>query len=537
VWVAGEDRALYARLGSDDETPRILRRYVEHHGPVTAAELADRYGLSEDDVQRVAARWSSDRHMARGRFRPPSMPGSGEPQWCYRPNIERIHRQTISLLRKEIQPCTIPEYVRFALAWHTQHGTAVHAGQPDLSPIVDQLAGLTLPADVWEYYVVAARVSGPPASNPAVSHADRLGALPGYVWCGSGPGRMKVFNRGEGGIFLNPPADNDAKESGEAACRVLDYLRQHGASFLSDIRSGAHLSLQALNAALAELFWGGMITNDNLHEIFQLKRTARVDESIPVEPVQVVGPYSRRRLSPVVQGARRAIRDLPGWQGRWSLIDHPAVMGDALTIDERIRRQVDCALRRYGILAREFLRREDLLPWSLLAPELQRREMRGTVRRGYFVEGLSGMQYALPSAVEMLRRERSRPASDEAILLNACDPINPYGPGVDLPFAEGRVARTSSTMIAFAGGLPVLLSELNGTRLFTAPDASDRSIELALRSLVNLTRRPPAMRPFRHIHVEQANGTKPALDRIEPLLEKLGFVRDAGQSMRYEGFM
>ena len=537
VWVAGEDRALYARLGSDDETTTILRRYVEHHGPVTTAELADRYGLSEDDVLRVAARWSSDRHMVRGRFRPPSMPGSGEPQWCYRPNIERIHRQTISLLRKEIQPCTIPEYVRFALAWHTQHSAAVNAGQPDLSPIVDQLAGLTLPADVWEYYVVATRVSGPPGSNPAVSHADRLGTLPGYVWCGAGPGRMKVFIRGEGGIFLDPTAGNDAKESGEAASRVLGYLRQHGASFLSDVRSGAHLSLQALNAALAELFWGGMITNDNLQEILQLKRTARVDESIPVEPVQVVGPYSRRRLSPVVQGARRAIRELPGWQGRWSLIDHPAVMGDALTIDERVRRQVDCAMQRYGILAREFLRREDLLPWSLLAPELQRREMRGTVRRGYFVEGLSGMQYALPSAVEMLRRERSRPASDEAILLNACDPINPYGPGVDLPFAEGRVARTSSTMIAFVGGLPVLLSELNGTRLFTAPDASDQVIELALHLLVNLTRRPPAMRPFRHIHVEQANGTKPALDRIQPLLEKLGFVRDAGQTMRYEGYM
>jgi ATP-dependent Lhr-like helicase len=537
VWIAGENRALYARIGSDEATTTILRRYVEHHGPVTTKELADRYDLSEDDVRRAAARWSSDRHMVRGKFRPPSMPGAGEPQWCYRPNIERIHRQTISLLRKEIQPCTLPEYVRFALAWHTAHATAVHASQPDLSPILDQLAGLTLPAEVWEYHVAAARISGSPASNPAPSHAAMLGALPGYVWCGSGPGRMKVFPRGEGGIFLNPPTVNNEEEPGEAARRVLDYLRQHGASFLSDIRTGAHLSLQALNAALAELFWSGMITNDNLQEIFQLKRTTRVDERIPVEPVQVVGPHSRRRFSPVVQGARRAIRDLPGWLGRWSLIDHPAVLGNALTAGERIMRQVDCTLQRYGILAREFLRREDLLPWSLLAPELQRREMRGTVRRGYFVEGLSGMQYALPSAVEMLRRERSRPAPDEAILLNACDPINPYGPGVDLPFAGGRVARTSSTMIAFVGGVPVLLSELNGTRLSTAPDASDQEIELALQSLVNLTRRPPAMRPFRHIHVEQANGTKPALDRIQPLLAKLGFVRDAGQTMRYEGFI
>jgi hypothetical protein len=141
------------------------------------------------------------------------------------------------------------------------------------------------------------------------------------------------------------------------------------------------------------------------------------------------------------------------------------------------------------------------------------------------------MQYAVPSAVDLLRRDRVRPVSDEALLLNACDPINPYGPGVNIPFADGRVTRVPSTFIACVGGAPVLLIELNGTRLFTAPDASDRALASAVRQLVDLTRRPPATRPFRHIHVEQCNGTKPALDPLRPLLEELGFVR-AGQTMR-----
>jgi ATP-dependent Lhr-like helicase len=531
VWIAGEDRPLYARLGSDEATTRILRRFVEHHGPTTSSELAERYGLDEHQVRRMTAPWADDHHMAHGRFRPPSMPGADQPQWCYRPNIERIHRQTISILRKEIQPCSLPEFVRFALSWHKLPLQSSRTEEIDLAPCVDQLAGLGLPVEVWEHHIVGARTS-----VPLASHAAALGAVPGLVWCGAGPGRIRTFRRGEGGVYLDAPDPVVQQEFSEGGSRVAEYLRQHGASFLNDIRSGTHLSLQSLNAALAELFWSGQITNDNLAEILQLRRTARVDESVPVEPVQVIGPHSRRRLAPVVQAARRAIRDLPGWQGRWSLIHHPAVLGEGYAMDDRISRQVDCVLHRYGILAREFFKREDLLPWSVIAPELQRRELRGTVRRGYFVEGLSGMQYALPGAVDMLRRDRTAPGSDTVVLLNACDPINPYGPGVELPFADGRVTRTPSSFIAFAGGTPVLLAELNGARLFSAPDASEHLIEDALTQLVGLTRRPPALRPFRHIHVELCNGTKPALDRVGLLLERLGFVRDAGQTMRYEGY-
>jgi ATP-dependent Lhr-like helicase len=284
VWIAGEDQTLYARLGSEAETAKILRRYVEHHGPVTPMELADRYGLSEDHVQRVTSHWSSDRHMVRGRFRPPSMPGSDQAQWCYRPNIERIHRQTISILRKEIQPCTLPEYLRFALAWHTQDNQRVPAGQIDLSPCLDQLAGLSLPAEVWEHHIVAARTSG-----PVTSHVAALGAAQGYVWCGAGPGRMRVFGRGEGNVFLDPVDTNALPDRGEGGRRVLEYLRQHGASFLSDIAQ-AHLSNRSMPP------WGTLRErphhHDNLMEPFQLKALSGDEDVLRAGSDR---PHRRRR--------------------------------------------------------------------------------------------------------------------------------------------------------------------------------------------------------------------------------------------------
>jgi hypothetical protein len=121
-------------------------------------------------------------------------------------------------------------------------------------------------------------------------------------------------------------------------------------------------------------------------------------------------------------------------------------------------------------------------------------------------------------------------------MLNACDPANPYGNGIDLPFAGARNVRTPSTYCVFAGGTPVLLAELNGERLFSAPDADGAMLMEALRSLMALTKRPSEIRPFRQIHVRSCNGTTPGTDALAGLLAELGFVRDAGQTYRYEGF-
>lgn len=530
LWVAGEHGPSYSRLEDDANAATVLRRYVEHHGPVTASELAARYGISRERITRSTAAWETDRTMARGSFRPPSMPGAEEPQWCYRPNLESIHRRSIMLLRREIQPCTIAEYILFARDWHRSTGRGTVLPASGVNEMLGRLSGLSLPAEFWEMHAPDHCSPTPP---PGPIHP--LATAQGFVWVGDGPGRMKPVPRGEGWLFL-PTSGEPADDPGGAGARILQYLKENGASFLQDIRSGTHLALTALNDALAVLFWHGAITNDNIAELFALKRSVRTDDDRPLEPVQVIGPHARRRLAPVVRNARRALRDVPGWAGRWSLTDIASVRGEERGPHARIARLADILLGRYGVLTREFCRREELAPWPAIATELQRRELRGEVRRGYFIEGLSGTQFAVPEAVERIRRIRGTEHPAELVLLNACDPICPFGPGIDFPFPGARSVRTASTWCACAGGVPVLLAELHGERLFTAPGADPAVLREAVGLLVGLTRRPAPLRPFRQIHVKTCNGSPAGTDPFAGVLSALGFVRDAGQTLRYEGY-
>ncbi len=528
-WIAGEDRDVYGRLPAEPAVDRVLRRFVEHHGPVTARELADRYALRTDDVLSMTNHWKDDPHMAAGRFRPPEIPGSDQPQWCFRPTLERIHRQTITILRKEIQPCSLPEFTSFLLTWHHVDGTGTGRHPVDRETVLDQLTGLVLPAEVWQREIFPRR-----SGNGRTESSGQWDIPSSWVWCGSGPGRIRCFRRGEGGVYLG---EEEQTELSEPARRVMDYVRQYGASFLADIRASTRLSLSALNGALAELFWTGLVTNDSAPELFRLKRALRPGSDVPLEPVTVIGPRSRRRFSPAVAAARKAIKAVPGWEGRWSLLRHPGVMGEERPVEECAALQVDTLLRRYGILAREFVRREELLPWSILSAELQMRELRGEVRRGYFVQGLSGMQYALPEAVERLRHHRSAgPLPGEVVLINASDPANPFGPGTEMPFGTSRSSRSASSYLAIAGGELVLLAELHGSRLWSSPAAPAAVLKEALQRLIELTRLPETLRPFQRIDVEACNGTKPMLDPLASILQEAGFVRGAAQTLRYEGY-
>jgi ATP-dependent Lhr-like helicase len=534
-WVANEERELYAQLDAEGSAVRVLRRYIEHHGPVPVSELARRYSLPAERVESITASWSSDRNMMRGRFRPPVMPGADELQWAYRPNIERIHRHTISLLRREIKPCSLEEFTRFLHRWQHLSSDNRLSGSEATTQVLEQCEGLVLPADSWERDIVYRRVSG--YAPEQLFHA--AGASE-WVWAGAGQGRILLLRRGNGRLFLETetPADpGSAFTPGESACRIQLFLSEHGASFLSDIRVGTGLSLAAVNNGLAELFWNGLITNDVPGELFKVRRSHQTDPEVPIEPVRMLGPRRFSASSPLVQHARKAIREAPGWNGRWSLLKHPGVLGPERTPEERAGLQAEILLQRYGILAREFHQREDLLPWQAVAAALQYREMRGEIRRGYFVEGLSGMQFALPEAIEMLRvvRSQSGPAGN-IILVDAIDPGNPFGPGIPTPFGDAGVSRTSGTYIAFQGGRPLVLMQNYGARLSTAPDVDETLFLEAMRELVGLTRLPGSLRPVSRIDVEYINGSRAALEPMSALLLTLGFVRSANQTLRYEGY-
>jgi ATP-dependent helicase Lhr and Lhr-like helicase len=537
-WIAGEEEALYSQLDKEGSLSIVVERYLHTHGPVTARQLAGRYGWTISNVENVLERLSHSSPVTRGHFLPDTPSASNQAEWAYRPNIEKIHRQTIVILRKEIKPSSLAEYTSFLQHWQRVYPDKRDEGVEALEARIDQLHSLPLPAEIWERDILRQRVR---TYSPDL--LSRTMARGSFVWVGAGSGKLCAIPRGEGNVFLPAPAPDLLPSLNEPATRIHRYLSEHGASFFTDIRTGTHLSLAALNNGIAELFWKGIITNDIFHELLGIKRLARVDGDTPLEPITMVIPPRNLLRGRLMRGTRAALKQVPGWSGRWSLVRQRGVMGEPVPVDEQAARQAAVLLERYGIVARELFRREDLLPWPLVATEFQRMEMRGEIRRGYFVEGLSGMQYALPGAVEEIRRARSEmPRRPEVLLLNACDPANPYGPGIDMGTSGAilrnvRFARLPGNYLAFLQGIPVLLIENSGSRISSLGETDSAILTRAMKPFMELLDLPSPLRPFREIVVEYCDGIRPTISPMEPVLRGLGFQADRNQTMRYDRYL
>jgi ATP-dependent Lhr-like helicase len=236
-----------------------------------------------------------------------------------------------------------------------------------------------------------------------------------------------------------------------------------------------------------------------------------------------------------MQRVRRALREVPGWNGRWSLVRIPAVLGETVPEEERAAAVAVQLLERYGVVAREIVRREGLVLWPPVAAELAAMELRGEIRRGYFVQGLSGMQFALPDAVEELRKSKSLPRQGILLLVNACDPANPYGPGLEITSPPGtaaqRLARVAGNLVVFRDGRPVLLVESWGGRIWTLEGTGGQELQGSVRLLQEAVKLPARLRPCQRVTIETIDGARAAASPFAQVLRDIGFERAAGQAL------
>ncbi len=490
-----------------DAPSRLIRRYAATHGPITAAELRGRYAVDWGPVLRQLERAGE---LVRGELRP----GGSEREWCDPDVLRRVRRRSLAALRKEIEPVEQRRLARFEPAWQgvARHASSLRGPGPDrLREVLAPLQGLALPAAVWERDVLPRRTG---AYSPA--WMDELCASGELVWIGAGAlgrgsGKVALYFR-EDVAVLGPPTSSARPDppSDERHDAVRTRLRA-GACFFSDLLGDVSLGASELQEALWDLVWAGEATNDAFAPLraprLALARSAGAAPSA-----------ERRRVS-----GRRFVRarragTAPLLQGRWSLT--ATLFGDGVEPAARRRALAELLLERYGIVTREQVRAEGVAGgFASIYPELAQLEVLGIARRGYFVEGLGGAQFALPGAVERLRA--ADPREQDPVVLAVVDPAQPYGAALPWPErATGRrLARVPGAYVVLSAGEPVLFLERGGRGLQTLAATDDPRLEPALGAIVEEVRQ----RRIKRLALEQVDGAPAMASALAPLLVALGF--------------
>jgi ATP-dependent Lhr-like helicase len=511
-WVLAEEVDVYRRAFLDGETgsaaardagTKILGRFLETHALVGLRDVLDRYPFERVWAEAVLEEWAQSGRIVHVRV--PAVADEAMPQWSAPINLEQVQRRTLAILRDEIVACPPSQFVDFVLRWQGVHP----ASRPtDLDAAFQRLEGIPLPAELWESTVLPTRV-------PAYSRSSLDQRLSGgaWTWVGHGeeergPGLLAFWQR-ENLPRLPPPETIALCKPAE---RVLEALKRRGASFVTDLVSDTGLSPTQVRTGLWELTRRQLATNDSYDVV------RRGEDAAASNGHAMLGrggrPVTRRR--PLHQS-----------EGRWSLLPwgHPKP-------EEHAVFRATLLLHRYGIVARELAAADPWMPsWRLLYEVLSRMEMTGEVRRGYFVEGLSGAQFALPEAARMLQ-EVALPVDPAApaMLLQSIDPANLYGSGAafDVPLLDGGTRpfiRRVGNWLIIRAGRPVLLIEHQGRRLTALASASRNDVAAAVACLPALCSSNGTTRQHK-LTVDAWNGGPVTSSDGYDLLEAAGFVRD-----------
>ena len=410
----------------------ILRGRLAGCGPVTVHALATTAAVDPRAVERALATLEAQGFVMRGRF----TPGAEDEEWCERRLLARIHRYTLDRLRREIEPVSPTDFMRFLFAWQRVEPEERGDGAEALAAVLEQLEGFEAPAGGWEGELFPARLREyDPLWLDALCLSGRI--VWGRVRRADNGGTRRarpilatpivLLPREKLGFWGGARASGTDERLSHSARTVADHLRRRGACFFNEIKQGTGLLRTQLEEGLAELVADGRAT--------------------------------------AVFGMENA--------GRWSLMPEP----DSDDGADRVEPVALALLRRYGVVFRRLLDRESLLvPWRDLLRCYRRLEARGEIRGGRFVDGFSGEQFALAEAVGRLRSIRREEPNGVAFSVSAADPVNLAGivtPGARVPsIATNRILyRDGRSIATFVAGEVSFLVEMGAAEQWEARGA------------------------------------------------------------------
>jgi ATP-dependent Lhr-like helicase len=482
-----------AFLEATDEPVRsLLRRFARSRGPFTTAAAVERFGLDPARVEDELRALEREDQLVRGELRP----GGTEREWCDPDVLRRLRRASLAALRREVEPAEQAALGRFLPSWHGIDRRA------SLREALVPLQGLPLPVSLWESEVLPRRVPG-----YAPAQLDQLCASGELVWIGAGLDRVAVYFR-EDAPALGRPAGAERPE-GETHDAIRDVL-ERGAEFWFDLLGATGLEAEEALPALWDLVWAGEVTNDAWTPLRAGRRYG-----VP-QPERRPRRFTRRRAQAIT-----------ATQGRWSrterLFSHGPGTGPETKVGLDRRALAELLLERQGIVTRDGVRAEGIPGgYGAVYGELRALETLGLCRRGYFVEGLGGAQFALGGAVERLRELRPQEGEEpDALVLAAADPAQPYGAALPWPKrAAGRAARVAGAQVVLLGGEAVLFVERGGRTLLPLRDPEESWLRPALEALVERVKTGHGKR----LAVERFDGEPVGETEVMPLLLEVGFV-------------
>ena len=476
----------------------ILARFLTQSGPVTALEVHARYGWEREWIELRLVEWERTGKLVRGKFRREVH----DIEWGSRRIVEIGRRRALAALRKQIEAVELPVFAAFMQRWQHLDERDRLDNAAGAETVVRQLYGIARPPAAWDRDYLRARIRGYDPSSLA-----RFAATGELVWAGDGNydpesgaiplARARFFERGTGAIWL---ADEVEPVLSENAQTVRETIKGEGASFIGDIQAITGLTMLAVREAIRELVAWGIVTNDTVEALREVARWKPMLPRTGNDPTSWLpadyAPSPNRRYTRPRPNLRRLPKwrrpDKPGaapsgWTGRWSLLRRRGTMGPDLPEEERAERIARQWLTRYGIVSRDWWRREHPpVSWRAIYRELKRLEFRGEVRRGYFVKGLGGAQFALPDAVEWLRTVASEDQSGAGfVAMAASDPANVYNLPLELVDRDPlSLPRGSGALLVTRGGRVAIAVEARGKRYSIADWLSPDEAAAAKRALL-----------------------------------------------------
>jgi ATP-dependent helicase Lhr and Lhr-like helicase len=403
----------------------LVSRWARTHGPFRAEDLAARWGLGVGVVRAALERLLAQERVLEGEF----LPGGKGREWVDAEVLKALKRRSLARLRKQVEPVAPAALARFLADW--QGIARPRRGLDPLLSTVEQLQGAPLVASSLEREVLAARIQ--PLRTGDLDVLFSAGEL---IWRGVEPvgsrdGRIALYLTDHYRLLAPPPKPAE----GDLCDKLRRELRRRGASFFADLQAATGAFPADLLRALWDLVWAGEATNDTLAPLRSyLRGEPKEDRRVP----HLGRPFRSRRIGP------------PGSEGRWSLLPEPGG-----TPTERAAALAQTLLARHGVVTREAVHAEEI-PGGFAAvyPVLKAMEDAGRARRGYFVEGLGGAQFAVPGAEERLRSFREEEREPRTLVLAATDPANPYGATLPWPRGdgEGRAQRAAGAQVVLHDG-------------------------------------------------------------------------------------